>query len=356
MGYIPRGGPGFADVNLQNKILDVKTNPLICRNFSQGDYSNPAFQPLKAAPGEFISMSYQENGHVTDPTLVANKPFRSGNVYVYGTLDHTADAKLNDVRNVWTVDGTGGNQKGKLLATHFFDDGQCYQNRGEDGSKYPIFTARKAKFAQDELHCQTDLQLPADLATSGTYTLYWVWDWPTNNSMPGNTTEIYTSCAQIELGEKQANSSTSEIKFAVAAKDIKSAAVSSQLVKHIEALTLGVGSSSPPAVTGVATATGSAPVKTKTTSAKASKTTKSGKNGVKTVTVTAEATTVTQYQTVTVGNGGATPKPQLEVTSTLRTTVKTNSPAPTTKVPVTSVKPFLKARVTGRARRAADLA
>jgi hypothetical protein len=392
MGYINRDDPKFkSDDQMLNKILDTTSNPTVCAKFAQGDYSNPKFQPLKAAAGDHIAMQYEENGHVTQPFLVPNKPYRSGNVYVYGTLEHTPDAKLNDVRYKWTADGTGGNQKGKLLAAHFYDDGQCYQDRGAAGSNFPIFMQRKQQYSQRALTCQTDLQLPADLPSQGVYTLYWVWDWPTNNGLKGNTTEIYTSCAQINLA-KSDGLSAQGIDFSV--KDITKAAVQSQLKTPIEVLTLGVGSSSPPAPTVTATGargTGGQPIPTsrdarssnvigtggrfKTVTVTASPvivTTVAGGSGNgtgnggrnKTVTVTADAQTVTQWQTVTVGGNGRgnnsgdaagapkTSTPKSAVSSratTLQTSVRpsasasapNNAGAPTTKVVVTSVTPFM---------------
>ncbi|GKU09412.1 unnamed protein product [Fusarium langsethiae] len=69
------------------------------------------------------------------------------------------------------------------------------------------------KQAQDpqgaDLWCQADVRLPSDLPTSGTYTLYWVWDWPTvSDGLPaaGQTPstkivspQIYTPCLNIQL-------------------------------------------------------------------------------------------------------------------------------------------------------------
>ncbi|ORY54807.1 uncharacterized protein BCR38DRAFT_317349, partial [Pseudomassariella vexata] len=200
MGWVNRTalGQAFSDDMVLNKILDLKSDPVVCRQFAQGDYSGQA-QPLKAAPGDSIAMLYAENGHVTDPELVPGRPYRGGNVYVYGTLKQKPDNKLNDILNVWNAAGTGGNKKGKLLATHFYDDGQCYQDRGAEGPKYPIFVERKNKYGLPELLCQSDVRLPEDLPTTGKYHLFWIWNWPLNNGLAGNTTEIYTSCAEIQL-------------------------------------------------------------------------------------------------------------------------------------------------------------
>jgi hypothetical protein len=347
IGYIPRS-QGVSDDAHQTKILDTTTNPAICKPLSSSNTAQ--YPPLQAGAGDYIAMQYQENGHVTQPDLTV-RPYRGGNVYVYGTMQHQDSDGINDVLNSWTADGKGGNQKGKLLATHYFDDGQCFQ----DAPGNPIAQERKAKYGVDQLYCQTDVQLPADLASTGTYTLMWVWDWPRIISDTQNVTEIYTTCAQINLSGSA--KSESIIKFGNNQAEIQSAAISSQVQNLIEATTLGVGTSSPPAPTGLDEAT--------TTSSPTTSSNHKSHDHVKTVTVTAEPATVTQYQTVTMGAGGdsnqhTTAPPSTFTTttaaavSTKQTVTSTAIPFPTSFIPVTSVHGFLKvraARVTGHARR-----
>ncbi|KAF2965122.1 hypothetical protein GQX73_g8450 [Xylaria multiplex] len=360
IGYIPRT-QGVSDDVHQNKILDTSTNPAICKPLSSSDATQ--YPPLQAAAGDYIALQYQENGHVTQPELTL-RPYRGGNVYVYGTTQHQDSDGINDVLNSWTADGKGGNQKGKLLATHYFDDGQCFQ----DAPGNPIAAERKAKYGVDQLFCQTDIQLPMDLPADGTYTLMWVWDWPRIISDSQNVTEIYTSCAQINLsgsGKGEGVKAVPSIKFG-SHDNIASAAISSQVHNLIEATTLGIGTNSPPAPTGLGDITSS--------SDPTPSSTKKGKHHshIKTVTVTADPETVTQVYTVTVGgdsnNGDSTARPSTSTTPTSTTAVSTTTtpaptkqtvtspvvPFPTSFVPVTSVRGFLKvraARVTGQARR-----
>ncbi|KAI0426890.1 hypothetical protein F5Y09DRAFT_317740 [Xylaria sp. FL1042] len=348
IGYIPRA-QGVSDEVHQNKILDTSTNPVICKPLSSSDTTK--YPPLKAGAGDYIAMQYQENGHVTQPDLTP-RPYHSGNVYVYGTSQHQDTDGINDVLNSWTVDGQGGNKKGKLLASHYFDDGQCYQ----DAPGIALAQQRKAQHGVEQLPCQTDLQLPADLPSDGTYTLMWVWDWPRIISDTQNVTEIYTTCAQIDLSgsaKSQGAEALPSIKFA-SDNQIQSAAIPSQVQHLIDATALGIGTSSPPAPTGLSdatTSTDSAPTKSR-----------GHHSGIKTVTVTAEPETVTKYFTVTMGgdnnNGGAASQPSTSATATAVPTKQTaTSPEhlfPTSFIPVTSVQGFLKvraARVTGQARR-----
>ncbi|KAI0517214.1 hypothetical protein F5B22DRAFT_134396 [Xylaria bambusicola] len=352
IGYIPRA-QGVSDDVHQNKIVDTSTNPVVCKPLSSSDAAQ--YPPLKAGGGDYIALQYQENGHVTQPDLTP-RPYRGGNVYVYGTTQHQDTDGINDVLNSWTVDGKGGNKKGKLLASHYFDDGQCFQ----DAPGNPIAQERKSKYGVDQLFCQTDIQLPADLPSDGLYTLMWVWDWPMIVSDTQNVTEIYTSCAQIDLSgsaKKDGIKGLPGIKFGNN-HDVASAAISSQVHNLVEATALGIGTNSPPAPTGLDDATSSAdPAPTST---------KTGKDHdhIKTVTVTAAPETITQYYTVTVGgdnNGGTTTSQPLTFTTatvTSETTKKTatspENPFPTSFIPVTSVTGFLKvraARVTGQARR-----
>ncbi|KAK8064851.1 hypothetical protein PG994_007489 [Apiospora phragmitis] len=322
LGFMPRDAFGYSDENVQNKILDPSSNPLVCRQFPQGDYLNSSYGPLQAAAGDYVALTYEENGHVTDPGLTS-RPYRGGLTYVYGTLQQKAGDKLNDVQK-WNADQTGGNKKGKLLATHYYDDLQCYQKKGLlDGPTFPIYMERHGKYNVDELDCQTDVQLPKDLPESGTYTLYWVWDWPQKPNEVGTVPEMYTSCIEIKLGPASAKASAMKqgIKFAKQGK-VDNMGIASQVNHMIEAATLESYLPSP-----------------------------TGANGIKTVTVTAAPTTVTQYRTVMAGNGAQQTGPA--TASTLQTSVRSGSSAaaPTNNVPVSSVTPFLKVRATGKARR-----
>lgn len=382
MGHMNRTDAGFADVNVQNKILDLTSNPSLCRDFSGGGYTNTAYPPLTAAPGDTLAMTWLENGHVTDPTLTS-RGYRSGNVMIYGTSASVSNISVNDALYVWNVDGTGGDQNGKLLASHFYDDGQCYQNRGAAGAAYPIWVQRSAKYGADiELPCRASFQLPSDLATSGTYTVAWVWDWPQNPNEAGNTTEIYTSCATINLSASSSSNSSRVKAIKVATNlNVMSAALQSQIATPVEVLARGTGTSSPAAVAETATATTqSGSAATTTLAASSSKTRKQG--GIKTVTVTASPVRITEYQTVTVDSAGkaigtasgsvVTVTNVVTATATAKATVSkatvskaTASPelqnsassngagghVATGSVDVISVTPFLAARATGHQRR-----
>ncbi|OLN84385.1 hypothetical protein CCHL11_05967 [Colletotrichum chlorophyti] len=190
------------------------------------------FPRLAAAPGDFVSLRYQENGHVTKPDTPENKPLNRGTVYIYGTTDPKETDTLFDAHRQWTADGKGGDGRGRLLATRNYDDGQCYQDNDA-----PISMERKGKYPHEAIQpmgvnvwCQTAVQLPEDLAQNSSYTLYWVWTWPTltqsavaaskngqfadfpsgfagderaSTSDDVLVAEIYTSCSTIDVqGEK----------------------------------------------------------------------------------------------------------------------------------------------------------
>ncbi|KAI8273785.1 hypothetical protein K4K59_010642 [Colletotrichum sp. SAR11_240] len=168
----------FNDEAFTNRIPNEGFN--LCKQNLQGT-QNAQFPHLTAAPGDYVSLRYQENGHVTKPENPPNKPLNRGTVFVYGTTNPRANDTLFDVHRQWTADGKGGDARGKLLATRNYDDGQCYQVNGES-----ISTDRQAKFphaaAQPmgaDIWCQSAVQLPEDVAQNSEYTLYWVWTWPT---------------------------------------------------------------------------------------------------------------------------------------------------------------------------------
>ncbi|KAJ9130548.1 hypothetical protein NKR23_g12135 [Pleurostoma richardsiae] len=277
-GYVGRS-PGFdeaLDLNLippngrpDGKI--IHSDDLMCRSTQTvGNYSTE-YPMLRAAPGDLVALRYQENGHVTLP--LASKPENRGTVYIYGTTSPSNNDTLLAIHKVWTADGQGGDRRGRLLATRNFDDGQCYQVN--DG---PISVARQALFKKApedpqgaDLWCQADVRLPADMPETGTYTIYWVWDWPTmsaptasskrqvargdrarryamgNPVAPRNATpsvvipEIYTSCMDIE-GTSEALSAGQALSFETG-QDLNNAAISAQLSDNFLVNVSGAGPS-----------------------------------------------------------------------------------------------------------------
>ena len=141
-----------------------------------------------------VILQYNENGHITQASLNPSKP-SPGRVFVYGTNQSSPSDKLLDIHRVWTVDGTGGGGRGRLLGVFPFDDGRCYQYSTDS----PMEQERQQKYSHpydpaqgQELWCTNIVAMP-DLV--GTYTLYWVWDWPDLNGDP----QLYTSCMDIML-------------------------------------------------------------------------------------------------------------------------------------------------------------
>ncbi|KAI1401438.1 hypothetical protein F4819DRAFT_486583 [Hypoxylon fuscum] len=360
----------FSDLDVQNKILDTKPNPAVCKPKANAYAS---LNRLTASAGDSVALIYQENGHVTQPFLTP-RPYRDGLVSVYGTLQHEDSDGINDVLNSWTADGKGGNGKGQLLATHYYDDGQCYQNAGKDFA-IKVYADRYKEFGLDELFCQTDFKLPDNLPETGTYTVMWVWDWPLIVSDTMNTTEIYTSCAEIQLGPKT-DQSTQAIKFNKN-NPINSAAISSQLETQFEATGLGIGTNPPASATGMPSEDPTTPDTPSASSASASVSEpKKGHGGIKTVTVTADAATTTHWVTVTVPAGNAQQTGASSVVSTsaqasstqassaqasssvqasssaqASSTASAQPAAPVANLPVTTISKFMRARATGQARR-----
>ncbi|XDG08728.1 hypothetical protein ABKA04_008343 [Annulohypoxylon sp. FPYF3050] len=364
IGYMNRSATDFNDSLAQNKILNTATNPAVCKP-KAGAYDK--VNRLSAAAGDHVALIYQENGHVTQPNLTP-RPYRDGIVNVYGTLNHQDSDGINDVLNAWTADGKGGNGKGKLLGTHYYDDGQCYQNTGHNFA-IPIYAARFHEHGLEELYCQTDFQLPEDLPDSGTYTVMWVWDWPLITSDTQNTTEIYTSCAEIELGPPKKSAKNAQVKYASNNK-IQSAGIASQLATQFEATGLGIGTHPPVAApsnaasssqdSGAITSSGVATSGSAEPTSSSTKKHKGHQSGVTTVTVTAAEVTTTAWKTVTVDGKhhkssavASTSGEQASISASASASAPAgaSSAAPTSIVPVTTISKFMKARATGKVRR-----
>ncbi|KAM3501865.1 hypothetical protein MY10362_005244 [Beauveria mimosiformis] len=183
-GWIARTStdPPFSDA-LAQWLLPLKGQSAYSGNEilnkHQKTENNPALPMLQAAPGDKIALLHLENGHVSLPQNQPKKPHNRGTIFLYGTTQPAKDERLFDVHLAWNRAGTGGNKRGKLLATRNYDDGQCYQTNSQD-----ISNSRAQKLASQgavherELRCQSDVQLPDDLKPGDVYTIYWYWDWP----------------------------------------------------------------------------------------------------------------------------------------------------------------------------------
>ncbi len=172
----PNGRPDGKIIRLDDKIAKP-----VQRSLDSSSYSGQ-FGMVKAAPGDFVALQYQENGHVTLPAINPYKTLNAGTVYVYGTTNNDlTNTNLVDVHLSWTADGNGGDKKGRLIATRNYDDGQCYQINSDVTSA--VRQASYPKHAEDpmggDLWCQTDIQIPDDISVGQVYTVIWVWDWPT---------------------------------------------------------------------------------------------------------------------------------------------------------------------------------
>ena len=194
-----------------NAVAAVDTQGLtnsdtMCKKLQYQQTQSAGSPRLQAAPGDLVALQYQENGHVVLPGNQPGKQPNRGNLYLYGTSQPKFPELFLDVFNKWTKDGKGGDRRGRLLATGNFDDGQCYQ----DNAKSPISTDRKARFPKTadtlmgtNLWCQMLIQIPTDAPSSKPYTLYWVWDWPTepnvDHSLMAGKPEIYTTCMDVDV-------------------------------------------------------------------------------------------------------------------------------------------------------------
>lgn len=205
-GTISRLDPTFNDFQMQHLLPTSPENldrDNICKSTQTFRNYSAEFPALKAPPGGFVALQYQENGHVTLPELTPEKR-NSGYVYIYGTSNPLDNDTLSSIHGVWNEQGTGGDGRGILLAVREFDDGRCYQiNNGPISIERQMLYRKVAMDPQGaDLWCQNDVQLPYHIS-SPWFSIYWVWDWPSSPSavLPEGKQEIYTSCLDIQVIE-----------------------------------------------------------------------------------------------------------------------------------------------------------
>lgn len=198
---------------------DMKIARLNQRELNDKSYSDE-FPMLSVAPGDFVAIQYTENGHVSRAELSnPNKPVNRGTIYLYGTTQNDlSNYNLVDIHLTWTADGKGGDQKGKLLATRNYDDGQCHEAPPPGQIVEGITEYRQTQLNMtggSGLSCQSDLQIPLKAPVGSNYTVIWVWDWPdmskagvavppasyhANSSNPSNPKEPYVTKPEIYTG------------------------------------------------------------------------------------------------------------------------------------------------------------
>ncbi|KAF3029146.1 hypothetical protein E8E12_000530 [Didymella heteroderae] len=187
----------------------LESSDPLCHPDQRDPHQSPNFPRLKSVPGGTIAMRYAEGGHVTmdgGGVGLYGKPKQGGTAFVFGTSQSNPEQAMNSALE-WTRDGTGGDRRGRLLASQNFDDGRCYENNNT-----PLASLRRSQISaslsgqpgsEKELLCETDVQLPPDLEVGKHYTLYWVWQWPTApgkdpNDLEGKD-EYYTSCIDVDI-------------------------------------------------------------------------------------------------------------------------------------------------------------
>jgi len=212
-GYVCRTTPGFDDYMMTYQLpppqdtsrTRINDSDVLCAPTQRVANQTENFPRLAVSPGSYMAMKYLENGHVTLPGNTPGKPVGGGTVFVFGTSQPSNSELVVDVLQ-WTANGTGGDGRGRLLAAQNFDDGRCYQiNAGN------ISVARQQEFPDPiqgqpgtvhEQWCETDALIPSDVIIGSTYTVYWVWQWPTAPGTLGaleGKDEYYTTCSDVDI-------------------------------------------------------------------------------------------------------------------------------------------------------------
>lgn len=215
-GFVSRV-TGFNDTEMTYLIESNGDDPYLCHPNQRGGQSS-GFPRLTASPGSMVALSYQENGHVTFPQNQKGKPANRGTVFLYATNQPKADEKYLDVYSQWTVDGRGGDGRGKLLAALNFDDGQCHNN--DNHSDISVQRQEEFRFTPSNpyganLWCQNNLVIPQETEVGKPLTLYWVWSWPTSPNqdpaLPNGKNETYSTCMDIDIEAPSTSSTNLEV-------------------------------------------------------------------------------------------------------------------------------------------------
>ncbi|KAI3397153.1 hypothetical protein diail_11216 [Diaporthe ilicicola] len=241
-GFVGRTDPSFSDDALTYRITARDESTPLCHPSQQvaNGYSNPLYPRSNASAGSFIGLQYGENGHVSAPQVPEGRPYRSGNIYIYGTTS-LRDEKFTSVHGNWTADGSL--ESGRLLASHFFDDEVCFQDQGSQPTQ--INAERKNAAGLFSVNCQTDFQIPQEIS-SDILAVYWVWEWDLWPNMNNVAPEAYTACSEINISPGE--QSQSDIVFDESIP-LDQRAVQSQLAAQFEVFQLGTGTAAPPLVT-----------------------------------------------------------------------------------------------------------
>ncbi|MAD87660.1 MAG: hypothetical protein CL912_32270 [Deltaproteobacteria bacterium] len=347
-GYIRNFAPRIAGVDPNSNLwllppngrgnAFLPTDPM-CRSTQVKQQQTPDYPTLTAAAGDHIALRYLENGHVTLFDTNPGKPAGRGTVFIYATTKPQETDTYLGIHRVWNTEGTGGDQRGKLIATRPYDDGQCFQINGKSKGRQDAVGGFSAEDGGSDLLCQNDFQIPSDAGTSGLYTLYWVWEWPTlDKDGAVATNESYTSCMDISLTSKKVSSAGKFVAQKAGGKVANSVGVEAQLgdeqflvdptalpvltSDNLPAGATGVPAPKPKVGGGAADPT-AAPVVTTSKSVQ-STSTSAPAQGFKTVTVTAkEIETVYVTRDPSAPTSSASSKSAAETTRTVLTSTIT---------------------------------
>ncbi|KAI5290685.1 hypothetical protein KEM54_000755 [Ascosphaera aggregata] len=186
----------------------------LCKNTQQSEnyteYGGKRYGPIEAAPDSWLALFYQDNGHVTNPSLQQGKQRGGGHVFVYGSPKFDPSRTFQEIWDSEAHNFTqpkNSNGDLQLLAIRNFDDGVCRQGSQNNAitrlrdKKYPNNKQDAAQ--QGDVYCQSDFRLPGNIKDM--YTIYWIWNWPSYKQGPhGEETsishdEVYVSCLDVHV-------------------------------------------------------------------------------------------------------------------------------------------------------------
>ncbi|KAK9463260.1 uncharacterized protein V1516DRAFT_9709 [Lipomyces oligophaga] len=180
-GYI-RNFQGHIDADETYHLMDPYRTTALCMSSQQSAAYSDQYPMLVAGPGDNITATYLENGHVTlDMLAPDNRPHPGQYVWLW---TGTPDTELSTVSDIF-------DENYILAGPSNFDDGKCAV-----AANNPFGQGRTVQ------PCVSQFYLPTDI-DDGVYSIAWVWHFPKIPACEAGTiVEFYTSCADIKISSR----------------------------------------------------------------------------------------------------------------------------------------------------------
>ncbi|KAK9473894.1 uncharacterized protein V1510DRAFT_412993 [Dipodascopsis tothii] len=176
-GYIRSYSGHYDDLETYHLMNPNGSTPLCMESQRTANYS-AEYPMLVARPGDNVTASYEENGHVTVDKLETDMKAHPGSYAWFWSP--TPDTEVGDFGAV--LDGSAD----VVVGPCSFDDGRCAVS--SDNS-----------LGRTKSACHSYFTVP-DVNVSGVYSFVWLWHFPKiPRTIAGAPLEYYSSCMDIQI-------------------------------------------------------------------------------------------------------------------------------------------------------------